>query len=159
MSNRPSWLCIDFGSKRIGLAHADEVGVPVPLEAATETSEDGRMEHIGRVLREKKVTELVVGHPVRSDGSSGPIALEVEAFARKLEDQFGLPVKLHNERHSSRTAGDHWNLKKARKQRKSGQLDSAAATVILRSFLEETLPPQELLLAPEPEDGENQPHE
>lgn len=155
----PSWLCIDYGSKRIGLAHADEVRVPVPLEAATQSSRAERVEHIGKVIEEKGVSEIVMGHPVRPDGTSGPIALEVEEFAREIENRFGLPVRLHNERHSSQAAGEHWNLKKARKQRKTGQLDSAAATVILRDFLEESYPLNELLLAPEPDEEENPPHD
>jgi len=149
-----SWLCIDYGSKRIGLAHADEVKVPVPLEAAVHPTEEARIKRIGELLKEKKVTEIVIGHPVRPDGSSGPIALEVEAFAHKVEARFGLPVILHNERHSSEEAGRHWTLDKARRQRKSGHLDSAAATLILRSYLEENTPPEELLLAPEAEADE-----
>ncbi len=155
----PSWLCLDYGSKRIGLAYADEVRVPVPLAAANQPSEAERLEHIEKAVREKRVTEIVIGHPVRPDGTSGPIALEVEEFARRMEERFGLPVRLHNERHSSDEAGRHWNLKKARKQRETGQLDSAAATVILRDFLEETYPLDELLLAPEPGEEENSPHD
>jgi len=155
----PSWLCLDYGSKRIGLAHADEVRVPVPLAAANQANEAERWEHIGKTIREKRVSEIVIGHPVRPDGSSGPIALEVEEFARRMEERFGLPVRLHNERHSSGEAGGHWNLKKARKQRKTGQLDSAAATVILRDFLEESRPTDELLLAPEPDEEEDRPHD
>lgn len=155
-----SWLCLDYGSKRIGLAHADEVGVPLPLEAATGPTEEERLARIGAVIEEKRVGGLVVGHPTRPDGSAGPIAREAEAFARRLGERFGLPVALADERHSSNEAGAHWNLKKARRRRASGRLDSAAAAVILRRFLEEresaagTAPPPE---PPPPEDSRPEP--
>jgi len=159
MGTSESWLAIDYGSKRIGLAHADEVRVPVPLPAATQADEDSRLEHIERVVREKKAKTLVLGYPARPDGSAGPMAKEVEAFRDRLIARCPLPVHLHDERYSSQDAGEHWNLKKARKKRKSGQLDSAAATLILRDYLDTfAVRPEELLLEPDPESYEDNQH-
>ncbi len=153
-----SWLGIDYGSRRVGLAHADEVRVPVPLAAATGPTEEERFTHIERVARERRVRELVVGHPVRPDGTSGPSALAAEDFGRRLGERLGLPVRFFDERDTSNEAGGHWNLRKARRRRKTGQLDSAAATLILRGFLEEQAGVGEVLLAPAPEDEEDGEH-
>lgn len=155
---RESWLGVDYGARRIGLAHADEVRVAVPLAAATGASAEERLARIEEVAREKAVRTIILGHPVRPDGTSGPIAEEVEAFGRRLEERLGLPVVLHDERDSSREAAGHWNLRKARRKRKTGQLDSAAAAVILRGYLEEQSGPGEVLLAPEAGEEEDPPH-
>ncbi len=136
MTNRESWLAIDYGARRIGLAHADEVGVPVPLAAAVEAGAAERLAHIARIIAERKVTAIILGHPACEDGTAGAMAREVETFRDEIIERFGLPVFLCDERLSSVEAGRHWNLKKARRKRKTGQLDSAAAAIILRDFLE-----------------------
>lgn len=137
-----SWLGIDYGARRIGLAHADELGVPIPLEAAVETTAEQRFDHIARVIREKKVRVLVLGYPTRLDGTAGPIAKEVEGFRDELVRRFALPVHLTDERSTSQDAGEHWSLRKSRRRRGTGQIDSAAATLILRDYLELLPQPQ-----------------
>ncbi|MEM0965960.1 MAG: Holliday junction resolvase RuvX [Verrucomicrobiota bacterium] len=131
-----SWLAIDYGSKRIGLAFADDIRVPVPLAAATEPSESLRLDHIQKVVAQKSPAALVLGYPVRPDGSAGQMAEEVDKFRERLLERFDLPVHLCDERNSSQEAGSHWNLRKSRKKRKTGQVDSAAATLILRDYLD-----------------------
>ena len=159
MPQSESWLAIDYGTKRIGLAHADEIRVPVPLPAAVGGDEDSRLEQIARVIGEKQVQSLVMGHPVRADGTSGEMAQIVEAFRDRLLERFSLPVHLIDERLSSQDAGQHWNLKKARRKRNTGQLDSAAATLILREFLDALGPlSSELLLEPDPENCDDPHH-
>lgn len=132
-----SLLALDYGRRRIGLAHADELLVPVPLPAVTESSPEARWEVLERVAREKGADRIVLGHPVRPDGTSGEMAREVEDFAAELRHRLGLPVELVDERDTSREAGAHWNLRKARRERASGKLDSAAAVLILRHYLDE----------------------
>jgi len=159
MAVRESWLGVDYGTKRIGLAHADDIRVPVPLPAAVGGDEDSRLEEIGRLITAKNVQEIVLGHPTRPDGSSGEMAQVIEGFRDRLATRFGLPIHLVDERNSSQEAGEHWNLKKARQKRKSGQLDSAAATLILREYLDQITPIEDqLLLDPESENCDPLPH-
>ncbi len=159
MDGRDSWLGIDYGSKRIGLAHADEVRVPVPLPAAVGGDEASRLAQIGRVIGQKRVTAIVLGYPARPDGTAGEMAEKVEAFRDLLREHFGLPIHLVDERLSSHDASQHWNLKKARRKRKTGQLDSAAATLILRDYLDTLGPtPDELLLDPDEDPCEDDPN-
>lgn len=132
-----SLLALDYGRRRIGVAHADELLVPVPLPAVTTSSPEARWEALAGLARDKGVDKIVLGHPVRPDGSSGEMAREVEDFAAELRRRLALPVELVDERETSREAGAHWNLRKARRERASGKLDSAAAVLILRNYLEE----------------------
>ena len=143
------YLGIDFGHRRIGLSFADELGVAVPIAAISGVDVAGWCDELADVVAERKITELVVGYPLNMDGSVGARAKEVDAFADGLEKCFGLPVHKADERLTTREAAD--DLKATRKRlpgRESGELDSASATLILRDFLSENLPP----VSPCPED-------
>ncbi|MBC2604279.1 Holliday junction resolvase RuvX [Puniceicoccus vermicola] len=159
MNQAESWLAIDYGTKRIGLAHADEVRVPVPLNAAIDGDENSRLDYIEKVIGEKRVKAIILGYPARPDGTAGEMAKVVEGFRDRLTERCPLPVHLVDERLSSQDAGQHWNLKKARRKRKTGQLDSAAATLILREYLDSLGPlPSELLLDPDPDNCDHDFH-
>jgi len=82
----------------------------------------------------------VVGHPLNMDGSSGPKALQVEAFARRLRAEFNLPVHLVDERLTSYEAESTIPPSKRRAVRRSGLIDSRAATIILQDYLEGRFP-------------------
>ena len=69
-------LGIDYGTRRIGVAYGDEVGVATPLPALVATDPLRRWAGLAALLRERRVTEVVVGHPLNMDGSAGPKALE-----------------------------------------------------------------------------------
>jgi len=148
-----AYLGIDYGERRIGLAWGDELAVATPLPAATEPTLEARMEHIAGVVQSRKVTDLVVGYPYNMDGSIGFKAKEVDVFIGQLEGLFGLPVHRIDERLTShRVEADlGLNAKKERQLRKTGAVDSGAATLILQDWLHMNLPPMEL---PDPFDDE-----
>jgi putative Holliday junction resolvase len=92
------------------------------------------------VIKNRRITDLVLGHPVNMDGSSGPKAKEVEAFALRLGAEFGIPVHLVDERLTSYEAESTIAPSKRRAVRKSGLIDSRAAAIILQDYLEGKLP-------------------
>ena len=81
------YLGIDYGSKRIGLSYADEVGIAFPLPAANEKSVEERIDHIRRVIKERGILEIVVGYPVNMDGTEGFKCKEVEGFIGLIEGE------------------------------------------------------------------------
>lgn len=135
-------LGIDYGAKRIGLAHGDEIGVATPLPAVIEPAGEGRWTKIGEVIRVRRITDLVVGYPYNMDGSVGFKAKEVDAFVAELKARFGLPVHLVDETLTSYAAESSIKKKDRRDVRDSGLIDSRAATIILQDFLDQKLPPQ-----------------
>ncbi len=139
----PRCLGIDYGEKRIGLAYGDELGVATPLAAAVDARKVDRIATIGRVIKERRIEQLVIGYPYNMDGTVGFKAKEVDAFITKLEETFNLPVTRIDERLTSREAGRTMSLKELRQTRQSGILDSRAATLILQDYLDArtTLPP------------------
>jgi putative holliday junction resolvase len=128
-------LGIDHGTRRVGLSYGDDIGVATPLPALVFADSAKQWEGIASVVKDRKITDLVIGHPLNMDGTAGPKAKEVEEFARKLQSVFGLPVHLVDERLTSYEAESTIEPSKRRAVRKSGLIDSRAATLILQDFL------------------------
>lgn len=135
------FLGIDYGTKRIGLAHGDEVGVATPLPAVLESAGDARWVKLGDAIKARRITDLVVGYPYNMDGSVGFKAKEVDAFVAELKARFGLPVHLVDETLTSYAAESSIKKKDRRGVRESGLIDSRAATIILQDFLDQRNPP------------------
>jgi putative Holliday junction resolvase len=129
------FLGIDHGSRRIGLAYGDDIGVATPLPAIATEDVSRQWTGLGAILKERRITEVVIGHPINMDGSSGPKAQEVEKFARRIGSEFGLPVHLVDERLTSYEAESTIPPAKRRAARSSGLIDSRAATIILQDYL------------------------
>ena len=134
------FLGIDHGPRRIGLAYGDDIGVATPMPAIACEDPAKQWARIAEVLKARRITEVVVGHPLNMDGSSGPKALEVEAFARRIRAQFNLPVHLVDERLTSYEAESTIPPSKRRAVRRTGLVDSRAAAIILQDYLDGRFP-------------------
>ncbi|MEI6860798.1 MAG: Holliday junction resolvase RuvX [Verrucomicrobiota bacterium] len=137
-------LGIDHGTRRIGLAFGDELGVATPLPALTAADPGARWTALLAVARERQVTDLVLGHPLNMDDTAGPKAKEAEVLAEQLRAALSLPVHLVDERLTSHAAEETIPRKQRRAVRASGIIDSRAATLILQDFLDMQFPPSEL---------------
>ncbi|HQR66431.1 MAG TPA: Holliday junction resolvase RuvX, partial [Thermoanaerobaculia bacterium] len=90
------WLAVDFGEKRIGLAVSGEgESVVVPVGAVARTSDARAAAAVAAAARERGVSRIVVGHPVRAHGVETLLARRARNFARRLAEASGLPVDLH----------------------------------------------------------------
>lgn len=134
-------LGIDYGTKRVGLAQGDGIGVATPLPALVDADEDVRWRKLGEVVGQRRITDLVLGYPYNMDGSVGFKAKEVDAFAAKLKAAFGLPVHLVDETLTSSEAESSIAKKDRRGLRDSGLIDSRAACLILQDWLDQKFPP------------------
>ncbi|HUR56090.1 MAG TPA: Holliday junction resolvase RuvX [Opitutaceae bacterium] len=141
-------LGIDFGARRIGLSYGDDLGVATPLPAITEIDTVKRQVALAAVVQQRRVTDIVLGHPLNMDETVGPKAKEVEVFAAVLREKFGLPVHLVDERLTSYEAESTIAKSRRRDVRASGIIDSRAATLILQDFLN-----QKFGIPPPPEEG------
>ncbi|MEI6107845.1 MAG: Holliday junction resolvase RuvX [Opitutae bacterium] len=135
------FLGIDYGTKRVGLAFGDEIAVATPLPALIDGEETTRWHKLGKVIQQRRVTDLVLGFPYNMDGSVGFKAKEVEAFAARLRAQFNLPVHLVDETLTSYAAEATIAKKSRRAVRDSGLVDSRAACLILQDYLDQRFPP------------------
>ncbi|TAG32712.1 MAG: Holliday junction resolvase RuvX [Verrucomicrobia bacterium] len=135
------FLGIDYGTRRIGLATGDELGIATSLPALVETELADRRRGLAAVIRQRRIDELVLGYPLNMDGSAGFKAKEMEALAEELRTEFGRPVHLVDERLTSHIAEQGLNQKQLRAIRAKGTIDSRAAAVILQDFLDQRFPP------------------
>ena len=135
------FLGIDYGTRRIGLAAGDELGIATPLPALVVAELAGRRRALADVIRQRRIEEIVLGYPLNMDGSAGFKAKEMEALAAELREEFGLPVHLVDERLTSHIAEQGMNQKQLREIRAKGIVDSRAAAVILQDYLDQRFPP------------------
>lgn len=132
------YLALDVGSKRIGIAVSDELGLtaqPVlTLERRRNLREDLRS--IARLCRRFAVAGIVVGNPLTLSGEAGPQAARVQVIAAELGELTGLPIHLWDERLTTHEA--HQLLYEAGHARQDHRrvVDQVAATLILQSFLD-----------------------
>lgn len=134
-------LGLDYGAKRIGLSHGDDLGVAIPLPAVIEVEAEARWARIGAQIQQRRITDLVVGYPYNMDGTTGFKAKEVDAFVAELKRRFALPVHLVDETLTSYEAEKTIARKDRRGVRDSGLIDSRAACLILQDYLDQRLPP------------------
>ena len=155
---RTAILAIDYGKARIGLAIADiEAGLPRPLMTLERVNRNEDMRRLREVTREHAVREIVVGLPLRLDGTRGEMAEEATRFGERVRKQLGLPVEMVDERLTSWEAerlleeqagkvfrddtvpvhvraSAHANVRK-KKQAERATVDAMAAAVILKEYL------------------------
>jgi putative holliday junction resolvase len=142
------FLGIDYGTRRIGLATGDELGVATPLPALVEAELAARRLALAAVVKQRRIDEIVIGYPLNMDGTAGYKAKETDVVAAELRAEFGLPVHLVDERLTSHIAEQGMNQKQLREIRAKGIVDSRAAAVILQDYLDQRFPPG---LVPPPE--------
>ena len=133
-------LGIDYGARRIGLSYGDELGVATPLPALVDADEAKRWSALLTLLTQRRITEIVVGHPLNMDGTVGFKAKEVDGFVARLRAATNLPVHLVDERLTSYEAELTIAKSKRRDVRASGIIDSRAATLILQDYLNQKIP-------------------
>lgn len=133
-----NYLGVDYGRKRIGLSFADgDLGIAVPIPAIVNQQLDSVFEHIHEIVHQRKVTEIVIGYPLHMDGRQGKRTEEVDQFIKGLTNRLQLPIHKVDERLStSKVESDFKNMGK-KVSKKSGEIDSSAATLILQDYLEQ----------------------
>ena len=133
----PVYLGIDYGTKRIGLAWADELGIALPIGAVPGVDDQSYLDRIADLIEAKEVNELIVWYPIHMDGTVGVRAKEVEVFIATLEKSFAMPVHRVDERLTSLAAEESHGVQSKKKKKKNlGKIDASAAGIILRDFIE-----------------------
>jgi len=130
-------LALDFGSKTIGLAVTDELGLTAQgLPTLRRTNKRNDLDHLRRLIKQYGVGELVMGLPLRLSGDAGTQAANVEAFAEELRKKFKLPVHLFDERLTSVEANRVLRESEMSIRRRAEVVDQLAAVLILQGYLE-----------------------
>ncbi|MEP4077576.1 Holliday junction resolvase RuvX [Haloferula sp.] len=130
-------LGIDHGDARIGIAATDPVGILAHPVETIDVRKVEPIERIAAICEKRGIKALVLGLPLRMDGSEGDAAEKIRGFAKKLQARLpDLPLEFVDESFSTISAAEklHEAGRNARKQK--AVIDQAAAVEILNRWLE-----------------------
>ena len=131
-------LGVDFGTKRLGLAMTDPLGLMAhPLVMVERSSKAGDIRRIREAIAGAELEAVVVGLPLNMDGSDGRLVEEVRSFAASLGKALGVPVEFIDERLTSwqaeRMLTDEADMSRSKRRQVR---DKLAACFILQSYLD-----------------------
>jgi putative Holliday junction resolvase len=132
-----TFIGIDHGTRRIGLAKSDPTGLIASALTTIEVSSDREaVDKISAVIKEYQPVGLVIGYPLLLSGKKSRKCLEVDQFIKRLGRVFSGPIHKVDERLSSVEAGRvvHAHGKKMGQDKK--RLDRIAAVLILQRFID-----------------------
>ncbi len=137
-------LGIDLGSRRIGVAVSDGLGLTAQPRATLPRHGGSRdMESIAKAVRDADADRIVVGLPLDPEGKEGPAAARARAFAEKLSATLHLPVELCDESFSTVEAEEVLIAADLSRARRKQVVDKLAAAVILQRWLDAQRSPTE----------------
>ena len=129
-----------FGSKTLGVAVSDPLGLTAqPVEIVRRKSENKLRQTLARIeelIREYRVTELVLGFPKNMNNTLGERAAKSLEFKEMLERRTGLPVVMWDERLTTVEANRAMIEGKVRREERGRYVDAIAAVLILQGYLD-----------------------
>ena len=131
-------LGIDHGDARIGIAATDDFGILAhPVETIDRAKTDP-VERIAQLAEVRRIHTLVVGLPVRMDGSEGESAAKVRAFAGKLRERIPtIPLVFVDESLTTSNAAAKLREAGRKARQQKSIIDQAAAVEILNTWMGE----------------------
>ena len=133
-------LCIDFGSKKIGLALSDKLGLIAQYYKTIFLNKKENYKKISDyildIIINKEIEKIIIGLPKNMNGSEGKSADTVRLFVNNLKKNINIPILFEDERLSTVSAEKillYANLSRRKRKRK---IDSLSATFILQKYLD-----------------------
>jgi putative Holliday junction resolvase len=131
-------LGIDYGDRHVGLALSDALGMfAQPLE--TYILKDRKADnapYFRDLVRTRNIELIVLGLPLRLDGTSGTRAEKTRTFAQWLEGTVGRKVVLWDERLTTRQATEIMHRQKVKLEDRRSVINQISASLILQAYLD-----------------------
>ncbi len=130
-------LAIDYGSRRMGMAVSDPLGITAQgIETLHRKNKRADFARLEQIVRRYHVREMVLGWPLRMNGEEGTQSQKVSEFSDDLRQRFQIPVHLWDERLTSAEANRLLRATDLSIQKRAQAVDRIAAVLILQSFLQ-----------------------
>ena len=137
ISVRVKLLAIDHGTKRMGIAGSDALGMMAhPLECIPAEPFEDFLRRLKEILTERETEQIVVGMPRNMDGSFGPQALLVQDFVAVLKKSVTVPVVTWDERLTSAAAEERLREAGVNARDAKKKVDASAAAIFLQDYLD-----------------------
>ncbi len=132
-------LALDFGSKTVGVAVSDELGITATgVEIVRRKSPDKLRQTLARIealIEEFQVDKVILGYPVMLDGSEGERVRKTKEFAQMLKRRTGKEIIFQDERLTTVEAYEIMDFMGIKKEDRYHYVDMVAAKVILEDYL------------------------
>ncbi|HKS43433.1 MAG TPA: Holliday junction resolvase RuvX [Blastocatellia bacterium] len=132
-------LAVDFGSKRIGTAISDGLGISVrPVETIKRSSLERDISRLKFLVEDLEAEAVVVGLPLRMDGTAGDAAQSAMRFVERLKSKLDVAVFTQDERLTSYEAEQMMIERGFGREQRRARSDEFAAMIILEDYLSKT---------------------
>lgn len=134
-----TFIGIDYGERRIGIAKSDPTGlIASPIETLEVRSAKEALDKLNGIIDEFSPDGIVVGYPLHDSGDRTDKCRDIDAFVELLRERYDGPIFRVDERYSSQEATEiiHAHGKRVGQDKK--RVDRLAAVIILQRFLDET---------------------
>lgn len=129
-------LGIDHGEARIGIAATDPLGILAHPVETIDVRKTDPLERIAALAGQRQVRTLVLGLPVRIDGTEGTAAAKVRAFGEKLAARLpGIPLVFVDEAYTTMDAAEKLREAGRKAKQQKAVIDQAAAVAILEAWM------------------------
>ena len=128
-------IALDVGDRMVGVAVSDPDGLIAQPYASLKRDQE-IFERVSDIAKGLKAEKIIVGMPMKMDGTEGLEAIKVREFAAELEKKTGIPVDFVDERLSTKEAERTMKEMKAPLYRAKEMSHSIAASLFLRKYLE-----------------------
>lgn len=129
-------LGVDYGSRRIGLALSDPLGLTAQPLVVLPNREKTIFAEIAELARRHGVIRIVVGLPRRLSGEEGPAAEEARVFGERLSQEAGIALEYADERLTTAAAQRVLSETEMSGAKKRAVVDKLAAALILQTWLD-----------------------
>ncbi|MFH2120658.1 MAG: Holliday junction resolvase RuvX [Pseudomonadota bacterium] len=130
-------LGLDYGDRRIGVAICDDLGMTARgIATVVRKNRDADLAAIVGFVERFGVEKIVIGYPLRLDGSEGIQCDKVNRFARRLEARLSMPVIRRDETLSTKEAEELLREAGVRREKQRAVVDRLAASIILQGYLD-----------------------
>ncbi len=130
-------LGLDYGEKKLGLALSDEMGITAQgLPTLMRKGLEKDLAALETVIRQFGVEKIVIGYPLRLNGTEGIQCEKVNRFAGILEKRFALPVLKRDETLTTSQAEEILTEARVKRKKRKAVVDKIAAMIILQDYLD-----------------------
>lgn len=132
-----TFLGFDFGLKRIGVAVGQSLTQSArPLITLSAKEGQPGWTELAKIVQQWRPKALIVGLPLKMDGSAQTITPHVYQFVELLQQRFNLPVFMMDERLTTKAARSELFERGGYRALQGGKVDQVAAALILETWLE-----------------------
>ena len=131
-------MCLDVGKARVGIAQSDPMQIIAsPLEVLKRTNSiNNDAKYVVNLINQNNVELLVIGLPLKLDGTESESTIMAKEFAEKIAKFSGVKIEFQDERLSTVSAERILLEGNVRREKRKGVVDKIAATIILQNYLD-----------------------